>query len=135
MPPATGAFVMKNALISFGATEYGNQCKEVRLVPDQPHQVYKTLVPDGAAVDVDSATWTLTVKGLQINATGGLADYLSDNAGTEVELLFEPKRGGRKATVTVMAKFTEFGGETGSWAEVDLQLPCVGSPVFTDPVG
>mgnify|MGYP001145327595 CR=1 FL=1 len=134
MPPATGAFVMKDALISFGATEYGNQCKEMRLIPDQPHQVYKTLVPDGAAVDVDSATWTLKLKGLQINQTGGLADYLRTNAGTEVELVFEPKRGGKTATVTVMAKHVDFGGEGGSWAEIELDLPCVGQPVFADPV-
>jgi hypothetical protein len=134
MPPATGAFVMKDALISFGATEYGNQCKTMRLVPDQPHQTYRTLVPDGAATDVDSAVWTLTMAGLQINAVGGLADYLNDNAGLEVELIFEPKRGGRKATVTVMAKHTDFGGETGNWAEIDLTLPCVGTPDFTDPI-
>lgn len=134
MPPATGGFVMKDALIKFGAVEYGNQCKEMRLVPDQPVQVYKTLVPDGAAVDVDSATWSLKMKGLQINATGGLAEYLNDNAGTVVALEFEPKRGGKKATVNVMAKFTDFGGETGAWAEVELELPCVGSPVFADPV-
>ena len=134
MPPATGAFVMKDALISFGATEYGNQCKTMRLVPDQPHQVYKTLVPDGAAVDVDSATWTLTMQGLQINQAGGLADYLRANAGTEVDLVFEPKRGGKNATATVMAKHVDFGGETGNWAEVDLTLPVVGQPVFTDPV-
>lgn len=132
MPPATGAFVMKDALISFGETEYGNQCRVMRLVPDQPHSTYRTLVPDGAAVDVDSAVWTLNMAGLQINAMGGLADYLNDNAGLPVELEFEPKRGGRKATVTVIAKHTDFGGETGSWAEVELELPCVGAPVFAD---
>ena len=135
MPPATGAFVIKDALISFGATEYGNQCKEMRLVPDQPHQVYRTMVPDGAAVDVDSATWTLKISGLQINQAGGLADYLNDNAGTAVDLTFEPKRGGKTAAVTVMAKHTDFGGESGNWAEVELELPCVGSPVFTPAAG
>lgn len=131
MPPATGGFVMKDALISFGGTEYGNQCKTMRLVPDQPHQVYKTLVPDGAAVDVDSATWTLTIQGLQINQTGGLAEFLRSNAGTTVELTFEPKRGGEQATATVMAKQVDFGGETGNWAEIDLQLPVIGQPEFT----
>lgn len=131
MPPATGAYVMKDALISFGATEYGNQVKEMRLVPDQPHQVYRTLVPDGAAVDVDSATWTLKLSGLQINQTGGLAEYLNDNAGTEVDLVFEPKRGGKSAAVSVMAKHVDFGGQGGAWAEIDLELPCVGAPDFT----
>jgi phage baseplate assembly protein gpV len=134
MPPATGAFVMKDALISFGGTEYGNQCKTMRLVPDQPHQTYKTLVPDGTATDVDSAVWTLTVQGLQINQAGGLADYLNENAGLPVELVFEPKRGGKTATATVMAKHVDFGGETGNWAEIDLQLPVVGTPQFADPV-
>lgn len=133
MPAATGAFMMKDALIKFGATEYGNQCRVVLLTPDQPHQIYRTLVPDGAAVDVDSATWTLKLTGLQINSTGGLADYLNDNAGLPVVLTFEPKRGGRSAAVTVVAKNTDFGGEQGNWAEVDLELPCQGAPVFTDP--
>lgn len=133
MPAAAGAFVMKNGLVTIDTVEYNNQCRIARLVPDQPIQTYRTLVPDGAQQDVDSPTWTFEVTGLQINKTGGLAHALRALAvGEQVEVVLAPNNvsGDDKATFTIVAVRPPFGGEQGSYGEIEMSFPVVGEPVF-----
>ena len=53
MPAPTGALVLCDSLFTVDGTDYANQVRKVRLVPDQSIQTYRTLVPDGAVQDVD----------------------------------------------------------------------------------
>jgi hypothetical protein len=133
MAPAPGAHVIRNALITLEGTEYANQVTKARFVPDTPIQVQRTMVPDGAVTDIDSTVWTLELSGLQIHGTGGLAKALTDAAGTEVEIVVQPKAGvGQEvATATVVALPVEFGGEQGSFRLMELELPVVGVPEFS----
>lgn len=133
MPTATGAQVYRDALITVDGTDYANQLRKGRLVPDQPIQTYKTLVPDGAIQDVDSATWVWELEGLQINTVGGLAYYLRTLAtGTQIAVVLQPKTGvaQAKATFTAVALKVEFGGEQGAFLTKTLSLPVIGEPVF-----
>ncbi|MEV0156877.1 hypothetical protein AB0H57_24540 [Micromonospora sp. NPDC050686] len=132
MPAATGAHVFKNAVVTIDEVEYANQLSKARLVPDQPVQTMRTLVPDGVVQDVDSPVWTFEIAGLQINATDGLAKALRTAAGTEIEVTLQPKAGTGQATATftVLALMPEFGGEQGNWLTQELTLPVVGQPVF-----
>lgn len=132
MPAPTGAYVYKNALVTIETVEYANQVNKARLVPDTPIQTVRTLVPDGIVQDVDSTVWTFELSGLQINTTGGLAKALRDAAGTEIDVILQPKVGFSQptATFTVLALMTEFGGEQGSFLPIELELPVIGAPVF-----
>lgn len=133
MPAATGAFVVKNASVSIDGVEYANQVRVARLVPDQPIQTYRTLVPDGAQQDVDSPTWTFELTGLQINVAGGLAKALRAlSVGEQVEVILQPNDvvGQDQATFTIVGLQPPFGGEQGSYAEIEMVFPVVGSPVF-----
>lgn len=133
MPAATGAFVIKDALVTVDSVAYANQARIARLVPDQPIQTYRTLVPDGAQQDVDSPVWTFELTGLQINQTGGLAKALRAlNPGDEVEVVLAPNNtsGDDQATFTIKAMTPPFGGEQGSYAEMEMVFPVVGAPVF-----
>lgn len=134
MPAADGAFVIKNGLVTVDTVEYNNQCRIARLVPDQPIQTYRTLIPDGAQQDVDSPVWTFELTGLQINKTGGLAKALRAlTIGEQVEVVLAPRNlvGDDKATFTIVSLQPPFGGEQGSFAEVELVFPVVGQPVFS----
>ena len=139
MPAAQGAYVIKNASVKVGPTvpglvDYANQLDTVLLTPEQATQTKKTLVPDGTLQDVDNATWTLTLAGIQDYVSGqGIARFLYDNAGEEFSFEVEPKLGGVKMTGVAVAKAPPFGGETGNWAEFSLELPVVGSPTPVDP--
>jgi hypothetical protein len=132
MPAPSGAYVFRDALITVDGTDYANQLNKARLVPDQPEQTMRTLVPDGVVVDVDSVVWTLEITGLQINTAGGLAAYLRTNSGLSTSWVLQPRTGigQSKATFTATAKMPEYGGEQGAFAVIDLTLPVLGAPVF-----
>jgi hypothetical protein len=133
MPAPTGAQVYKDALIRVDGTDYANQLRKARLVPDQPIQTYKTLVPDGVVQDTDAEVWTFEIEGLQINTPGGLAAYLRGlSNGTQITCILQPKTGVGQpmATFTALALKVEFGGEQGSYLTKTLTLPVIGVPVF-----
>lgn len=132
MSAPTGAYVLRNASITVDTMEFANQVKKARLVPETPIQTYRTLVPDGVVQDVDSTVWTFELSGLQINETGGLAKALRDAAGTEIDIVLQPKvgTGQTTATFTALAIMPPFGDEQGKYMEVDLTLPVVGGVTF-----
>lgn len=134
MPAPTGAMVYRDALVTVDGTDYTNQLKKARLVPDQSVQTYKTLVPDGVVQDTDSEVWTFELEGLQINIAGGLAAYLRGLAnGTQVACVLQPKRGVSlpTATFTAVAMKPPFGGEQGAFLDQALVLPVIGVPAFS----
>jgi hypothetical protein len=133
MPAPTGAHVYRSALITLDGTDYANQVRVARLVPDVPIQSYRTLVPDGVVQDVDSAIWTFELQGLQINIAGGLAKALRDaTPGDELTVVLVPKIGSgqAQATFTALALPVPFGGEQGSFLTHETVLPVIGQPVF-----
>jgi hypothetical protein len=135
MAAPAGAFVMRNATITVDATAYANQCTKARLVPDTPIQTLRTLVPDGAIQDVDSAVWSFELSMVQDwTDAQGLARALHDAAGTEVDIVLAPKTGGVSAAFTCIAMSPPFGGDQGAFTVAEMTLPVVGQPVFTDPV-
>ncbi|GAB3812095.1 hypothetical protein [Kribbella italica] len=135
MAAPAGAYVLKDALFTVEATDYANQATSVMLTPEQATQTLRTLVPDGVVQDVDTATWTCAINGIQdYVAAQGLARLLTDMAGQQIDIVFEPKKGGVSATVTVVAKAVPFGGPQGQFTTFDVELPVVGAPVFGDPI-
>lgn len=133
MTAYVGAFVMRNCLVKFGATDFSNQCNKARLVPETPIQVMRTLVPDGAITDVDSTIWTLELSGLQDWETGGFAAYCNTNNGSLIAVSIAPQNTTGKKMATISARIlpVPFGGDQGAFAQFDLTLPCVGQPVLT----
>lgn len=136
MAAPTGAHVYRNAVFTVGATAYANQVRIARLVPEQETQTYRTLVPDGAVQDTDSAVWTLEITGLQINRTGGLAEALRAAAAapdTPLAVVLAPHDadGETQATFNIKPKWPTFGGTQGAFGEIELVLPVIGQPVFS----
>lgn len=133
MPAPTGAYVMRNAVVTIDAVAYANQCATAQLVPDVPTQTYRTLVPDGVVQDVDSPVWTFKLKGLQINISGGLAKALRDaTVGDILDVTLAPKNstGEGQATFQIVAKPVVFGGDQGAFAEIDDEFAVLGQPTF-----
>jgi hypothetical protein len=134
MPAAPGSFVVKNGIVTIDTVEYANQCRIARIVPDQPIQTYRTLVPDGVVTDVDSPSYTFELTGLQINRTGGLAHALRALAvGEQVDVILAPNDavGDDQAAFTIVALRPPFGGEQGKFAEMEMVFGVVGEPVYT----
>lgn len=127
--------VMKNSEVEIEGVDYANQLTRARLVPDAPSTTVRTLVPDGAITDTDSASWTFELAGLQKQATGGLASVL--NAATPGDLLdvvFEPRKdvaGQAHYVFQVVAKPVPIGGDQGAQALFEVVLEVIGNPVKT----
>jgi len=132
MPAPTGAYVYRDASVICDGVEYANQLRKARLVPDQPVQTYRTLVPDGVVQDADSIVWTFEIEGLQINIAGGLAAYFRTNSGNTGAFTLIPKIGTGlpKATFNATMLMPEFGGEQGSFLTQTLTLPVSGGVTF-----
>lgn len=132
MPAPTGGMVYRDASVIVAGVEYANQLKKARLVPDQPVQTYRTLVPDGVVQDADSITYVFEMEGLQINIAGGLAAFMRTNSGTTQTITLVPKVGSGmpRATFTATMLMPEFGGEQGAFLTQTLSLPVNGAPVY-----
>lgn len=131
---AAGAFVMRNASATFDTTEYKSQLTKAELVPSTETQQLKTLDPNTTHSDVDSASWTFDISGVQDwQVAQGLADFLHDNHGQVVEVVLQPKAGTgqRIATFDVICMSPNFGGSQGEWALMELSLPVDGVPAFS----
>ena len=132
MPAYTGAFVLRNSVFTLGGTSFANQVWDVTIEPDTPVQQQRTLVPDGTISDVDSATWTMKVTGLQDPQAGGLAAYLFANAGTQVAFTYAQVNtvGKVKYSGTVIAVYPTVGGEQGEFAQFEIEMPIIGTPTL-----
>ena len=131
MAAYAGAFVLRDAVLKLGGTSFQNQVWKATIKPDTPIQQKRTLAPDGTISDVDSATFTLELEGLQDYETSGLADFLWDNAGNQVSFELSPKAGSGKVkfTGTLIAVHSEVGGDQGDFAQFGIELPIIGIPV------
>lgn len=130
---AAGAFVMRNASTTFDTTEFKSQLTKAELVPDATVEQLKTLDPTVVHSDVDAASWTFSIAGVQDwTVTTGLADFLHANHGELVAVVLQPRPGPgqRTASFNVIAMSPNFGGERGSWALMELELPVDGGVTF-----
>lgn len=134
MAVVAGVYVVRDAVVTIDEVEYANQLNVARLVPETPVQTMRTLVPDGAIVDVDSPVWTFEVTAVQKNNTGGLAKALRTAApGTQLDVVLTPKdlTGEDSAAFIILAMPVPLGGEQGNFPTFEMVFAVVGQPVFT----
>lgn len=132
MAVATGPHIFVDPIITIEATSYKNQLRVAELVPSTDNVTYPTLDPTGTIQASTNTTWVLNLEGIQ----NTLAKLLRDNAGTELEVVLQPKpgTGQETATFTIIAKPVRFGGTTGEILTFEESFAVVGSPVFDESV-
>lgn len=125
--------VLKNSLVTFEGVDHANELTRARLVPDVPSQTIRTLVPDGSISDIDSATWTFEIAGIQKLATGGLLKLLNDSEpGTLLDVEWEPLKdvaGQPNYVFQVKSMPGPVGGDQGAFATFEMVLQVEGQPV------
>lgn len=131
MSAPAGAFVIRNATVKIGATEYAQQFTKCRLVPSTNTVTLQTMVPEGVVQDTDTPVWTWQVTfAADWTITTGIASVLNAAAGTDLSVVMAPKLGGRNATFSIRAMPVDFGGDQGAFNTVDATFPVQGQPVF-----
>jgi len=120
--------LFKYAVIEIDDVDYAEWATTALLTGEAPVQTLRTLVPDGAIVDTDSAAYTFQLAGPQ---SSPLYAALLAAEGGEVEVVFQAEHGTGKAVRTFTAKVPEglpFGGQQGAFRTFDVSLPVSGSP-------
>src|SRR5690606_23803825 len=132
--PASNAFIMRSSIAEFDTTDYAEELSRAELVPDTQVEQLK-LLKGNTVSDVDNPSWTFAISGIQDwTVTQGLCDFLNANHGEKVEVTFQPRlgTGERTANFGVVATSPNFGGEQGSWATFELELPVDGEIIWGD---
>lgn len=130
MPGVPGAIFMKDSLITLDGTEYPGETTKAQLTPSQTVNQQLTLNPTYVLTDVDTPTWTWDVGGPQ-NYIDGIAKYLFDHQGEEIDVVMVPRRGTGNVSwsFTVIGMAVPVGGDRGAWNVFDISLAVVGQPV------
>jgi hypothetical protein len=132
--PMSG-FVLRNPIMTIGGTSYVGQLTRAKLVPAVERQTGKTLDPAIIYQDVDSADWTLQLRGYQgWEGTDGICDFLHENHGLTLAAILTPRPGtGKKqAAFDFIAQSVDFGGDRGEWAIWEAEFGVLDQPDFTD---
>lgn len=135
MPAYARAHVMRNSSFEVDEVEYAGQVTKVILQPDTPVQTLRTLVPDGTIQDTDNPSWMLELAGVQDFGAGSLGAALrtAAAAGTELDVVFQPKLGTGQDVATFSIKPVQipFGAEQGAFRVFDVEIPVVGQPAWS----
>lgn len=122
--------------LMLGTTEFGHQASAVRLTPDVTSE---DGTPTLAAPDPppeSTVGWALNIDAIQdFENPTGLVNYLMDNALSEVAFTWTPIDAGTAYAGTVQIVPMEVGGDVAVQVVTSVELPVVGEPTRTDPVG
>jgi hypothetical protein len=116
------------------AKDYACEVAEVVIADEAgDQQTYNVLCPDTSYVTTAPNSATISIRGLQ-EWESGLASFLWENVGSEAAFVYAPY--GNDAASASQPHFTgtmlisyrpQVGGEVGSYAEVDVEYPIIGT--------
>jgi hypothetical protein len=126
-----------------GATEYNCSVKTAELVTT-PGKVVEYATLCDKIQQQGASTYAIHLVGVQDWATGGLSLFLWSNAGSAARVVinaygktaaYAAATPGIDATVTLVEG--KYGGESQTWAEFEVELPCTARPTLasTTPTG
>jgi hypothetical protein len=104
---------------------------QVQFDPTTPTVTFKGMTPRSSRSFAGDTTWMCALGLAQDWETpGALSRLLHENAGSELEFTFEPKRGGTTVTATIVALPGAIGGGVDSVPQASVQLPVQGWPAI-----
>lgn len=117
-------FLMGNATITIGGTDYAGQVSAAVFTPTSSIVTWKGLDPDAVFTFPTNATWTLDLTYAQDFTTDAtLAMYLLEHEGETIEdVVFAPIAGGRSFTADITIAPGSIGGAVDTVAEGTVSL-------------
>lgn len=133
---------MKDATIKLkiaaGAlTEFNMETSACHIEVSAGDEVSYPTLDGGVGTQVGPETYSLVIKAAQNYSAEGLARFLWDNNGAVLD--FDYNAHGKTAvksattpavTGQVRAIPGNYGGEVGTFAEIEVKLPCIAKPVL-----
>lgn len=131
---AVKPLMLKDVLLVIEADNYEKHVSGVSFVPTAAQATWQGLTPDATFTDVANATWAVTLNYVQDwDTANSLSEYLFENEGETVTMVFTPIKGTGKKTFTAQVTITpgQIGGEVNAYATTSVTLgstkPVVGT--------
>ena len=120
--------------LTLGATDYGPQASNVRLVPDHAEEDGTPTLGDPTPAPDITTTWSLSGTAIQDwEEPLGFVEYCRDNNNTNVAFTWVPLTGaGVTFSGTCKVKAVEFGGDVAVQNTSDWEFPVVGDITRVD---
>lgn len=122
---AVKPLVLKDVLLKIAVDNYEKHVSGVMWVPTAAQIQWQGLTPEAVFTDVANATWALTLNYVQDWETeDSLSQYLFENEGETVEMVFTPVKGTGNKTFTAQVTITpgQIGGEVNAYATTSVTL-------------
>jgi len=117
--------VLKDVLLTIGTDSYQKHVSGVTFTPSASSITWQGLDATESFTDVATATWTITLNYVQDWETAdSLSEYLFDNEGETITMVFTPVKGTGKKTFTADVTITPgaIGGEVNQFATTSVTL-------------
>lgn len=128
--------ILRDVLLQFtgvgsetGTGDFEKHVSQVEFTPSSSVQTWKGLNPSAVFSAGTAATWTCTLSYAQDwETTNSLSQFLYDNEGEEIDVVFEPVTGGAGWTATIIVQPGSIGGTVDTYATATVTLGVVGKP-------
>ena len=122
---------LKNALFTVETDSYEKHVSAVEFVPSSNLVTWKGLHPTSVFTFGSTATWQCNLTFAQDWETpDSLSQYLFENDGEEIDVVFEPVNGGAGFSATLIVTPGSIGGALDSVAVSTFTLGVKGKPVL-----
>ncbi|KKI19666.1 MULTISPECIES: hypothetical protein [unclassified Leucobacter] len=120
---AVNPFMMVNCLFTVGADDYEAHVAKVEFVPTSTSATFKGLDPSASFTFSGAPTWAANIDYAQDwSNPKSLSNYLMQHAGEQIEVIFEPVKGGRSITATLSIQPGAIGGAVDAVATASVSL-------------
>lgn len=127
--------ILKDVLFQVETDSYEKHVSSVEFVPSSSTVTWKGLTPASVFSFGTNATWVCNVSFAQDWETAdSLAQYLFENEGEEIDVVFEPVNGGTGFSATLIVSPGSIGGAVDSVAVSTVALGVKGKPVLIPAV-
>ncbi|WP_449279626.1 hypothetical protein [Leucobacter sp. GX0328] len=128
---AVSPFQLTDCLFTVEADNYEAHVSKVEFAPTSASSTFKGLTPNASFTFTGAPTWVCNLTFAQDwNTPASLSRYLFEHTGEEVDVTFEPKKGGPAITATIVAQPGSIGGDVDAIATSTVALGVVGKPVL-----
>lgn len=122
-------FQLTDCTLQVEADNFEAHVSKVEFVPSSTSAQFKGLTPSAVFTFAGKSTWVCNLDIAQDwDTPGSLSRYLYEHEGEEIEVTFEPKKGGSAITATIIAVSPSIGGAVDAVATSTVSCGVKGRP-------
>ncbi len=128
---AVNPYQLTDCLFQVEADNYEAHVSKVEFAPTSTSAQFKGLTPAAVFTFAGAPTWVCNLTFAQDwDTANSLSRYLFEHTGEEIEVTFEPVKGGSAITATLICQPGSIGGDVDAVATSTVALGVKGKPAL-----